>query len=466
MTHAMTTFAMIASACWRRGRRSLLVLLAATMPLVSGACSPDSLLEVQDPDIVTPENLSGEAGLATLRAGALGDFALALSGSTAGHGATPGLLHYSSSFTDEITYSGTFPTRREFDERRVQIRNGDLGRLYQNLHRARVAAENAAAAVEQNSSIPNDPRRSELQSLAGYVRVFFGENFCSGVPLSTAQPSGELVFGKPLTTAEMFRDAVALFDKALGTAGTSTREQYLARVGKGRALLGSGQFAEAAQAVAPVPVDYVYLVEHSANSLREQNGMYHLSATDRQYSVADEEGGNGLRFRSAADPRVPWTRVEGEVGQDGSTAFYRQQVYGSYAAPVALATGIEARLIAAEAALRSGGYATPGTGTLAILNQLRTRAGLAPLASASTPAAQEDQLFQERAFWLYLTAHRLGDLRRLARPASNGGYGRGATVFPSGAYFKGGTFGPDVNFPVPVAEQNNPNFTACLDRAP
>jgi hypothetical protein len=32
------------------------------------------------------------------------------------------------------------------------------------------------------------------------------------------------------------------------------------------------------------------------------------------------------------------------------------------------------------------------------------------------------------------------------------------TVFPNGAYFKGGTYGTDVNIPVPQQEQNNPNY--------
>ena len=287
------------------------------------------------------------------------------------------------------------------------------------------------------------------------------------MPLSSALASGELVFGEPLTTAEMFQDAVTVFDQAITAAGSATTEQYLARVGKGRALLGLGQFAEAAQAVAPVPTSFVYIVEHSANSLREQNGMYHLSAVDRQYSVSEQEGGTGLPYRSADDARVPWTRIEGEVGQDGSTPFFRQLKYPDYGASVPLATGAEARLIEAEAALRVGNYAVPGTGTLAILNDLRAGAGLDPLTPAATPTAQEDQLFDERAYWLYLTAHRLGDLRRLARPQSSGGYGRDAeTVFPTGPYFKGGVYGADVNLPVPVDELNNPNFTECLDRAP
>jgi hypothetical protein len=77
-------------------------------------------------------------------------------------------------------------------------------------------------------------------------------------------------------------------------------------------------------------------------------------------------------------------------------------------------------------------------------------------------------LFAERARWLWLTAHRLGDLRRLIRQ-----YGQVAdSVFPSGAYFKPQipTYGPDVNLPIPITEQNNPNLPSgvitCLDRNP
>jgi hypothetical protein len=78
-----------------------------------------------------------------------------------------------------------------------------------------------------------------------------------------------------------------------------------------------------------------------------------------------------------------------------------------------------------------------------------------------------DQLFSERAFWLFATGHRLGDMRRLIRQ-----YGRDPeTVFPTGDWFKGGlTYGTDVNLPLPRREQNNPNVPnggdGCLDRNP
>jgi hypothetical protein len=86
--------------------------------------------------------------------------------------------------------------------------------------------------------------------------------------------------------------------------------------------------------------------------------------------------------------------------------------------------------------------------------------GLTPLTDPGTAAGRVDLLFRERAFWLYGTGSRLSDLRRMVRQ-----YGRNAeTVFPSGAYFRAGTYGTDVNFAVPTVENQNPNFTACTDR--
>src|SRR5205823_8763684 len=81
---------------------------------------------------------------------------------------------------------------------------------------------------------------------------------------------------------------------------------------------------------------------------------------------------------------------------------------------------------------------------------------LPPLTLQATTAAQVDQLFHERAYWMYLTSHRLGDLRRLIRQ-----YGRPVnTVFPNGLYFKGGTYGMDVNVNDLHHVQNNPIYNA------
>ena len=118
-------------------------------------------------------------------------------------------------------------------------------------------------------------------------------------------------------------------------------------------------------------------------------------------------------------------------------------------------------MIEAEALFKSGDAA----GAMAVLNAARTTVpGLAPLTDPGTDAARVDLLFRERAFWMFSTGHRVGDLRRLIRA-----YGRSANaVFPTGAWHKGGNYGVDLNMPVPQAEQNNPNLptgnNTCIDR--
>jgi hypothetical protein len=85
------------------------------------------------------------------------------------------------------------------------------------------------------------------------------------------------------------------------------------------------------------------------------------------------------------------------------------------------------------------------------------------MAALPTPASKDAAInlfFREKAFWQFGRGNRLGDLRRLIRQ-----YGRTQdNVFPAGSFFKGGNYGTDVNFPIHVDEQNNPNYKACTDR--
>jgi hypothetical protein len=312
-----------------------------------------------------------------------------------------------------------------------------------------------------------------MLALAGFTYVFFAENYCSGVPVSKAQADGQLVFGAPLTTTQLLDTAIARFDAAIAVS-TSASITNLATVGKARAQLDKNDRAGASITAATVPTNFVYRLEHTQNTGREENGVFKANVNAERYSVADLEGGNGLPFRSVADPRTPFIRTPAnDVGFDGSTPQYDNLRYGDEKSAVTLATGVEARLITAEALLQAGNPAWLDT-----LNALRaapqayfnsTRAGqpvtppLAALTDPGTPSTRENLLFAERARWLWLTGHRLSDMRRLIRQ-----YGRGTeTIFPTGPYFKQGrVYGTDVNFPVSIDEENNPNFTQCIDRNP
>jgi hypothetical protein len=462
-------------------RNSTLLLFAAAFSLVPLAGCNDPL-HVTDPDIVTPGQLTDPSKLPTLRAGAIGDFDLAYTGDGAdGSGGVEGAIMYGGLLADEWINSETFPTRIEVDARTIHITNADLDTWFRTLSRSRRSAENAAGRYAALAT--SDPGYPEMLSLAGYTYLFFAENFCNGVPISQATPSGALVYGAPQTNAQLLDTAIARFDSALAVSGAGSDMAYLASVGKGRALDDLGSFAAAKTAVSGVPTSFAYFLEHSENTDRENNGVFRANIPDQRYSAADKEGTNGFPFRSTADPRTPIVLDPAGTGFDGTTPLYDNLRYGSRAASITLATGVEARLIEAEAALQAGDTANGG-GFYAALNDPRANAGsrsyfdattapgapaigvLSNLTTASATAAggAVKLLFNERARWLWLTAHRLSDLRRLIRQ-----YGRPTeSVFPTGPYFKVQfpVYGTDVNFPIPIDEQNNPNFTQCTDRLP
>jgi hypothetical protein len=425
------------------------------------------LLDTEQPNIIEPGGLGSPEGAEAQRLGAISDFSFVKDGD--GTQFDDGLILTAGLLSDEFIHSTTPPSEQEIDQRTTSLINPGLSDVYRNLHKARAGLENAAAALRQYLVAPDEtPDIAEMHSLAGYTYVYFGEDFCSGVPFSRV--SGDsLIFGTPQTTTQIFERALSKFDSALAEPGLVNDDgtiTNLALVGRGRTLLNLGRFAEAAAAVQAVPTEFVYATEHAEAPLRLQNAIWSYT-NQGLWSVADGEGGAGLPYFSAQDPRIPSDTLDddgdgiADTGLDLITTQVALQKYPDASADVSVADGVEARLIEAEAQLQAGD--PPGmTATLNALRQAFPDLGLDDLAEPATQADAVDLLFLERAFWLYATGHRLGDMRRLLRAPYNRTQD---TVFPTGPYHKGGNYGPDVNLPLPVEEQNNPNSQGCLDRS-
>lgn len=431
----------------------------AVAAVAMSGCSTDAL-DVTNPDVIDVGAAASASGAVALRNGAIQDFAIAFSGTQ------DGVIVSTGNLADEIMATDTFFDRLLPNERSMTNNlGGATDALYLNMHLARSGAASAIAAWAKVRPASKDTL-SELYSIRGYTEGFFGETYCSGVPFS-AQDDAGIAYGDPQTTQQIFQRAAASFDTAL-TNATSNNNKYLAAVGRGRALLNLGQYAAAATAVAGVPTTFKYQVFHSAATTRQYNGVWNGTVVpSSRYTVSNNEGTNGYNYlQTPADPRMPWLPST-RVGFDGTTRnLPTQQKYPANNSPATLADGVEARLIELEARLQ-GGQQADRDAVFAGLNALRATAitpampalaGTAP----TTQAAAVDQLFRERAYWLWLTGHRLGDMRRLIRQ-----YGRDAnTVFPVGPVVTrfGSTYGNDVNFPVPFDESNNPKFKGCIDR--
>lgn len=333
--------------------------------------------------------------------------------------------------------------------------------VYSGLQGVRASASEAIGALTAWDPGSPPALRGQLMVLRGYAEIMLADLFCSGVPLSTLDFAGDYTYKPGSTTSQVYQAAIAQFDSAITLVSDSVRVLDLARVGKGRALLDLGQFANAAQAVSAVPDNFVYQfpVDWSGGSV-DGKSIFSMAVTTGA-TVADQEGTNGLPFRSSGDPRsasAPSPTGPNTYGQPQySPVKYGGGVLGVY--PITVADGIEARLIEAEAALQAGDNAT----WLSKLNHARSLAAdtLPALTDPGSDTARVSLTFSERAYDLFLTGHRQGDLRRLVRQ-----YHRPQnTVYPVGRYPSAVPgYGSNTNTPLPHAELNNPYFHGCLDR--
>jgi hypothetical protein len=439
----------------------------------STACNAnDTLLQAPIPTVIDPSAANSAAGADALRIGALSR----LRGISAGSGSGDSPWMFSDLLTDQWKSSDTFSQRNETDQRSVQDNNANLTPILRDLYRARTSAREAITALATYAPTPT-ANLGQMYMVMGVTETYLAEWFCNGAPLP--DPSTETPPPSPgVSNAQIYAVASAHFDSALATASAAdaftVSIKNAASVGKGRVLIELGKWAEAAAAVSSVPTNFQLLATFSLTS--GSNQIWSLGASAKRWTVGDSFDvtgviKNSLPYASAKDPRVPVTGTTlgtspAGRGFDGSTNLVFTTLFAR-TDPTPILSGIDARLIEAEAKLNTNDV----TGMLAILNALRaapqnlgaiTTPAMAALTAPATQADAVTLFFREKAFWTFSRGQRLGDLRRLIRL-----YGKaadGSDTFPAGPFFKGGTYGTDVNFPVTVDEQNNPQFTGCTDR--
>lgn len=395
-------------------------------------------------------------------------------GGTAGTSNNDGIWLLSGLVTDEWKSSDTFSQRNNADQRAVIDFDGLVQTNLSELYKARSDARGALPALFAASAFP--ATIGQMYFVMGYVETLLAETFCNGVPLDDAS-SGLVVGGPMISNATLFTRSLAHFDSALSYSTAldpaSVSINNSSRVAKARALVGLGQFSAAVALVASVPTSFrnqSTLIGSESNRIWSYNNSVHRYTVGDSFDLTGTIT-NALPFASAADPRVPvngtstGTSSAGK-GFDQSTNLVTQSIWAQTNA-TPLLSGIDARLIEAEAKLNSG----DSTGMLSILNALRaapqdlggiTTPTMAALTLAGTQQAAVDQFFREKAFWTFSRGQRLGDLRRLMRL-----YGRAESgVFPTGPFFKGGSYGNTINLPVSVGEGGNVLSAVCTDRNP
>ena len=452
------TFRLMARSRWRQA------FLTGVLAVAAWSCGPSEFLGIEDPDIINPSNVQSAAGANAVRLGALSRLNSATSGGES-------MLLLGGLFTDEWINGDSFIGRQEVDQRVITVQNSFVTDASRSIHRARLSAQQAIELLAAFAPSAPGWQPAEMFFVQAYIENLTAEHFCNGLVFSTVI-DGDEVYGTPMTTTDAFNRALAHADSGLalvtGTTNDDNKVRNALKVVRGRILVNLNRHADAALSVAGVPTNFKYDMFHALTATSNQ--VWNLNNLSWRYSVGNSEGTNGVNFATAADPRLPvcvgndavcrTNGVTRSTRDDLTAPLHVQLVWPVRESSFAITSGVEARMIEAEAQLKAQ---TPAA-ALATLNTARaTVNGLTPLVDAGTEAARVTQLFRERAIWLFGRGYRLGDMRRLIRQ-----YGRTADqVFPVGTWHKGGNYGTDMNFPVPQAEQNNPNVPAgqtCLDR--
>lgn len=368
-----------------------------------------------------------------------------------------GLVLVSGLLTDELRVENMavdFPQSDALIDSRLGGMTDNTKNAYEVLHHVRGVAQEARGLVRDFVPGESLDLIAHLYAIEAYATILLADLFCSGIPLSRVTYKGDYILTHGYPTREVYANALILFDSAEALVRDSTTLTHLINVGRGRTLLALGQYTEAARVVEHVPNTYHYDLIYSSTFWKQ---------TPRPLSmiVADGDGG-GIRFVSDHDPRATLPVLLDKT------------------APLTLASGIEARLIEVEAAIHSS-----DANWITGLNALRTTCittadcptpappgsgnvgGLPPLIDSTQVLPTEvrfdrqiDLLFRERAYWLFLTGHRQGDLRRLVRE-----YGRHEqSVYPSGFWGSRGftAYGTDTNIAIPENEALNPLYRGCL----
>jgi starch-binding outer membrane protein, SusD/RagB family len=460
-----------------RARMGVSGALATIALLVPGCASfKDDLLEPQNPGLIDETAVESPAAAAALKVGAMGRLKVLVSGSET-------LWQEGGHLADEYANSDFQNSRNDVDARTMSPDNTLSN--YTSITQARGYIRDAIAA-EQHFEPHKVTDIGELYMALAFIEMNLAEGFCNGIPLGSNK-KGVVDYGgpefKPLTTAEVFDVALSHIDSALAiipSTGDAAAQfvRQAALIVKARILVNKGQFAAAAALVpvGTVATTYQYLWTSSTALNSDDLGIWTLNNSVARVTVSDSavtyQGRtfttlNAVPFVSLNDPRVPV--VSGAslrvAAEDGLTPLYIQQIWKNRDDPIAMVAGIDARMIEAEAKL----FANDIAGAMTILNAVRAtppRLGIlqpTALPALPTPATKDAAIslfFREKAFWTFSRGQRLGDLRRLIRQ-----YGRTQDkVFPSGQHYKGGTYGTDVNFPVPDGEKVNPQFKGCIDR--
>lgn len=309
--------------------------------------------------------------------------------------------------------TGSFGISQEWQ--RGMLADDEVNTHWNNGQRARWLAESGIAIITENGeSAPG--LLSQANLWAGYSNRVLGDHMCNGV----------IDGGPQVAHTEYLQRALNHFTTAMGAADADVA--MAAQAGRASVHQQLGDYASAVADAAGVPTDFIYLMPYYATEGDNQRMRLQFASAAEPYKAHSARftwyEQYGLSdFNPAGDPRMPF-QVNLDPDEDdgfekgdaatlccGRVGWFPQQKYPDSGSDMELSSGIEMRLIEAEAALNGvgGDFNTAMT----IVNDLRTAAGM-PTEVAATAAEAWGFYMREHAIENWLEGRRFPAFRRWA----------------------------------------------------
>lgn len=422
-----------------RSSRAVVVALLASLAAATACNQLDKLLEVESPSRLPRGELERPENAQLLVQSVAGDFQCALGAYIVAGGLISGEFIETTQTASRWSYDRRVITP---DQAHYSTFGCEALGVYVPVSTARFTADNAVKLLESwtDGQVANRQRLlAEAALYAGYGLLLLGEGFCSAA----------VDLGPEQTPAQLFAAAETRFTKAITAAsasGTAAADSALIRaalVGRARSRINRGDRTGAATDAALVPIGFVFN-SRAGGGGRLDNRVFAQNGLGSAVTVAPAY--RGVTWSGVPDPRVP-VRDEGRLAGDARSALFVQRLYTALDTPFPIATGVEARLIRAEA--------VGGQTAVNIINELHTRAGIPADFASADEAVILAQVVEERRRALFVQGQRLYDWRRFNLPLVPAPGTPYSVTYPT----KGGTYGSDRCMPLPDVERlNNPNI--------
>ncbi|MDB4885009.1 MAG: RagB/SusD protein [Gemmatimonadetes bacterium] len=300
-----------------------------------------------------------------------------------------------------------------------------------------------------DASFAKHPTVAQALIWRGFTYRVLGEAMCYAVidkgPATPARDN--LVRAESAFTAAI----------TVATAANNTPLVNAAYAGRAQVRVDLADWTGAVSDAAKVPTSFKYQMPYYANVDEYGYNRTQWSSSSQSFYKATSAWGTWYAryYNATKDPRVPYTLTSltgaGAFPPVGKVPWWPQAKYVVNTAGVNLATGREARLIEAEAALRASDITT----AMALIDANRASAGATVAPRPANITEAWTLLKQERGIELWLEGRRLPDMRRWAASQTPGALDPLEVMGPA-SYLES----QNMCFPFSRDELNtNPNLT-------